>query len=79
MNVTQCRMARAALKWSSHDLADAAGVARITVARFELGQAIEDVKRDAIQAAFERAGIVFFGSGVRVPTGGPGVRFDDSN
>ena len=74
MDVTQCRMARAALKWSSHDLAEAAGVARITVARFESGQPIEEAKCRAMQAAFEREGIVFFGSGVRVPPGGPGVR-----
>jgi transcriptional regulator with XRE-family HTH domain len=59
MNGTQSKMARAALGWSSHDLARFAGVARITVARFESGANIEDESRAKLVTALEDAGARF--------------------
>lgn len=50
----QCRMARAGLKWSSHDLAAAAGISRITIARFEIGKGAAPATLAAIQRAFEQ-------------------------
>ena len=45
-------MARAALRWSLDDAAHAAGVGRATVARFELGQVVEQATVEAIEAAY---------------------------
>ena len=50
-------MGRAALKWSMADLAVAAGIGRITVARFEGGETVTDAIRAAITDAFETAGL----------------------
>lgn len=52
-------MARAALKWSLTDLAQASGVGRATAARFELGQAVEADKVAAMQQALEEHGAQF--------------------
>ena len=51
MTPTQSRMARAALKWSLSDLADAAGVGRATAARFELGEAVAPASIAAMRSA----------------------------
>lgn len=59
MNVTQCRMARAALGWSLDELAAASGVARRTIARFEAGKPIQADNAAALRQALEKAGIVF--------------------
>lgn len=56
----QCRAARGLISWSQADLARAAGLARITVARFERNPL--DTQEDAIEAlqtALETAGIEF--------------------
>jgi transcriptional regulator with XRE-family HTH domain len=53
-------MARAALNWSLEDAAEAAGVSRRTVLRFERDH--RDIKPQLIQAirnAFENAGVRF--------------------
>ncbi len=52
-------MARAALKWSTQDLAKIAGVGANTVNRFEDGQDSRVSSVDKIRAAFESAGIEF--------------------
>lgn len=52
-------MARAALKWSFEDLAEAAGVSRMTVARFESGKDIAGDSLEAMQAALESHGVQF--------------------
>lgn len=67
-------MARAALGWRAEDAAQAASVSRMTVARFEAGKQIADQSADALQAAFENAGVEFIPAGVRSATGGEGVR-----
>ncbi len=63
MNPTQSRMARAALKWSLSDLADAAGVGRATAARFELGEAVAPASIAAMRSAYEAEGVVFVDAG----------------
>jgi len=74
MNPDQCRMARAALKWSSQELGSAAGVGLNTVQRFERGSDSRHSSVVAIQRALEAAGIVFLADGETSLAGGPGVR-----
>lgn len=69
MNVVQCRMARAALKWGIRELAKKAKVATGTISRFEAGETLQPRTVEAIQRAFEAAGIEFTNGdkpGVRV-------------
>lgn len=63
----QSRMARAALNWSLEEAADAAGVSRRTVLRFERDH--RDIKPELIQAirrAFEDAGVRFIDEADRI-------------
>jgi transcriptional regulator with XRE-family HTH domain len=61
---TQCRMARAALRWDILELAAKAGVGRATVSRFEAEQLTPRPATVAvIQRAFEEAGVTFRGEG----------------
>lgn len=59
MHPTQCKMARAALNLRALDLAEAAGVHRVTVARFELGETVDERSVTAMREALERAGAQF--------------------
>jgi len=60
-------MARAALKWSTADLAEKAGVGVNTINRFEDGQDARVSSVDKIRAALEAAGIEFInGTGVKL-------------
>lgn len=60
----QCRMARAALGWSLDALADASGVNRWTILRFEQGESVARPKnRVALRVVFERAGVRFIDEG----------------
>lgn len=65
MNVTQCRMARAALGWSLDDLASVSGVGRRTVAKFEAGGSVLAENVEAMRAAFTKEGVAFINSGRR--------------
>ena len=56
MTVTQCKMARAGLGWSAADLAERAGLARETVARFEAGGKLSDASIEALRKVMEEAG-----------------------
>lgn len=68
----QCRAARALLGWTQAILADRAGVARRTIAHFEVGRRVLLVRtRREIAATLERAGIEFVWP---MQTGGEGVR-----
>ena len=69
----QCRMARAALKWSTEKLAKSAGLDKTTVNRFENGNDSYASTAKKLQTVFEQHGIEF------IPRngGGPGVRFKD--
>lgn len=69
----QIRAARALLRWSSDDLADAAGIGAATIRRLEVQDGVPSVHAktlQSIQKALEAAGIEFLGS----PDDRPGVR-----
>lgn len=67
----QCRAARALLGWTQATLAVRAGIARRTVAHFEVGRRVLLVRtRREIATTFQRAGVEFFWA---MPTGGEGV------
>ena len=60
----QCRMARAALGWSLDALAEASGVNRWTILRFEQAESVARPKnRSALRRTFEEAGIRFIDAG----------------
>ncbi len=63
MNITQCRMARAALGWSRIELGAAAGITGRTVARFEDGEAVQAESIQKMRAALEAAGVQFLDRG----------------
>lgn len=65
MNVTQCRMARAALRWSLDDLAGSSGVGRRTIAKFEAGGAVLPDTVEALRQCFVAKGIAFTNGGQR--------------
>lgn len=79
MDNAQCRMGRAALKWSAAELAKAAGIGYATVARFEAGQTVNDESVAAMRSAMEAGGVEFIAPGAVVKPGkssaGGGVRF----
>jgi transcriptional regulator with XRE-family HTH domain len=72
----QIRAARALLRWSAQDLADAAGVSMATIQRME---AIDGVPMGRVQTlvavtgALEKGGVEFISRN----GGGPGVRLRD--
>jgi transcriptional regulator with XRE-family HTH domain len=66
----QCKMARAATGLGVRKLAAAAGVSPDTIARFERGEPLKDRTVQAVQTAFEAAGVIF----VEENGEGPGVR-----
>jgi transcriptional regulator with XRE-family HTH domain len=59
MNAAQSRMARAALKLGIREIAKLAKVAPSTVARLETGEPLKPRTVEALQRAFEAAGIEF--------------------
>jgi transcriptional regulator with XRE-family HTH domain len=63
-------MARAALDWSTSDLARAANVGANTVNRFETGQDARMSSVDKMRSALESAGVIFVDENGE----GPGVR-----
>lgn len=68
-------MARAALNWTTRDLARAAGVGVNTVNRFEGGSDARVSSVDSLRSALERAGVTFIDEN----GGGAGVRLTKSN
>ncbi|WP_246806143.1 helix-turn-helix domain-containing protein [Ensifer sp. ENS10] len=67
-------MGRAALNWSTQELAQKAGVGANTVNRFESGQDARVSSVDKMRNAMEEAGVVFIADGEASAAGGPGVR-----
>jgi transcriptional regulator with XRE-family HTH domain len=63
MNVRQCRMARAALDWSQHDLAKASGVSWRTISRFEAGESVLPARVQKLRHALEEQGVLFVDNG----------------
>ncbi len=55
-------MARAALNWSGGQLASAASIGSATVARFELGERVQDSKIAAMRGVLEEQGVRFAGA-----------------
>jgi transcriptional regulator with XRE-family HTH domain len=69
----QIRAARAALGWSAVVLAEKAGVAMKTIARFEQVDGVPPSRSSTlldVQKALEAAGVEFIGT----PEDGPGIR-----
>jgi transcriptional regulator with XRE-family HTH domain len=73
MEPMQCRMARAALDWSSEELAVRSGLPLANVLAFEAGEAPQAGIAQALQAVLGAAGVLFEAAGQLVE-GGPGVR-----
>ena len=70
----QIRAARALIGWKQTDLATSSGVAEISIKNIERGATDPRASTlAAIQAAFEKAGVVFLDPG-DTRDGGPGVR-----
>jgi len=70
---SQIRAARALLNWTAEEAAEAAGVSRQTVVKFEAHDVIPPSRTQSLldlKVAFEKAGIEFIGA----PGEGPGVR-----
>jgi len=63
-------MARAALGWSTLELAEKASVGGNTINRFEAGQDARVSSVDKMRAALESAGVIFIAENGE----GPGVR-----
>ncbi len=72
MSPEQCRMARAALKWSTEKLARASGLDKTTVNRFENGKVSYTSTATKLQTTFEAEGLAF----IAANGGGPGVRLN---
>lgn len=73
VSIEQIKAARALLRWSQEDLADASGVSIPTIKRLEAVSGPiggREQTADAIRAALESAGIQF----IEENGGGPGVR-----
>jgi transcriptional regulator with XRE-family HTH domain len=72
----QCRAARGLLRWSQAELQARSKVTKPTIANFEL-ETRQPYERtlDAIQGAFEKAGIEFIPEGETSEDGGDGLRF----
>jgi transcriptional regulator with XRE-family HTH domain len=73
MKPIQCRMARAALGWSTADLAREARVGANTINRFEAGQDARMSSVNKTRAALEAAGVEFMNGDA------PGVRLKSAN
>lgn len=56
-------MARAALNWTQHDLAEAAAISWRTVARFEKAESVLPAQVQKMRHALEAQGVLFLDSG----------------
>jgi len=65
MNVTQCRMARAALDWTLDELARRSGVSRRTIVKFERGGNVLPENMETLRATLVSAGVAFTNGGKR--------------
>jgi transcriptional regulator with XRE-family HTH domain len=62
MNGDQLRMARALLRLTVRELAQASGVDKMAIVRFEVGRNPHAATLSKLQAALEERGIVFIGA-----------------
>lgn len=58
---TQCKAARALLRWNHHKMAKAANISSSTLAQFERGRTLIPNNMKALELAFRTAGIRFIG------------------
>jgi len=73
ISTEQIRAARALLRWTAQNLADASGIGVATIRRMELMDGVPSGQVrtiEALRAALEVAGVEFIGS----PSDAPGVR-----
>jgi len=74
LTAAQIRAARGFLDWKQSDLAKASGIAEVTIKKIERGGIDPRASTlDALQRAFEKAGLVFLEPG-DTRDGGAGVR-----
>lgn len=60
VNSDQCRAARGMLNWTQHDLANATGISKTSIVRFEQGGSdLKSNTLEIIQKTFENADIIF--------------------
>lgn len=74
ITASQSRMARAALGWSIKQTATKAHVGINTLSRFEGGGGVFLSTANALQSAYQAAGIEFVNEGTPSLAGGVGVR-----
>lgn len=74
IDAAQCRMGRAALRWTTGELAKRAAVGIATVNRFEQGGETYASTITKLQQALEAGGVIFVGPGEASLNGGRGVR-----
>jgi len=77
ISAKQIRAARALLGWKQRELAAAAGLSEVSIKNAERG--VVDSRGstlNAIQRAFDRAGVIFLDTG-DTRNGGPGVRLKE--
>jgi transcriptional regulator with XRE-family HTH domain len=75
LTAAQIRAGRALIGWTQTDLAQASGVSAVAIKKFERN--LTDPRLSTInniQAAFDRAGVIFLDVG-EMTDGGRGVRF----
>ena len=65
MNIAQCKMARAGLGWSLDDLAEASGISRRTVAKFEGGHKVAPETVETLRSTLAKEGVEFINGGKR--------------
>jgi len=65
MRDEQCLAARAMLRWTKEDLAQAAGVSLAPIHNLEKGKSVQEASLLALRSAFEEAGIEFISGGVK--------------
>ena len=73
ISTEQIRAARALLRWTAQNLADASGIGVATIRRMELMDGVPSGQArtiEALRVALEAAGVDFVGS----PSDAPGVR-----
>jgi transcriptional regulator with XRE-family HTH domain len=75
LTAAQCRMGRAALKWTVRELAEKAGMSKDTITAFESGGDVKLSTMEKLRNVLEKAGVVFIAEN----GGGAGVRLRKPN
>jgi DNA-binding XRE family transcriptional regulator len=70
ITAAQSRMARAGVGWSVTETSKVSQVSRSSIIRFENGNDIRPVLKNALRAAFESSGVIFTDNGIQLPASG---------